>query len=173
MARGMLIEARGEVSSVGRRLLFAAEGSTMNRDIFGLGKGPGATSKEQTTAIPSLEELRNSLVPVSAQDSPSNAVFKRNSPPVSELAPQRSAPPTSSDFVVLRHDLSKFGPETTIVCRLCREQAERSVILRPKRPNLARKEIERSLLEGWLKHDIVFFGESYLCERCAEAEGFI
>jgi hypothetical protein len=24
-----------------------------------------------------------------------------------------------------------------------------------------------------LKHDFVFFGESYLCEGCAEAEGFI
>jgi hypothetical protein len=145
----------------------------MNRDIFGPGKGPRATSREQGTAIPSLDQLRNSLVPVSAQDSPSNSVFKRNSPPVSELKPGPSVPPTSSEFVVLRHDLSKFGPETTIVCRLCRQQAERPVILRPKRPNLARKEIERSLLEGWLKHDLVFFGESYLCERCAEAEGFI
>ena len=145
----------------------------MNRDIFGSGKGAGAAGEERGTAIPSLEELRSSLVPVSAQESPSNSVFKRTSPPVPEAAPRPSAPPTSSDFVVLRHDLSKFGPETTIVCRLCREQAERSIILRPKRPNLARKEIERSLLEGWLKHDLVFFGESYLCERCAEAEGFI
>ena len=145
----------------------------MNRDIFSSAKGPGATGKEQGTSIPSLDELRSSLVPVSAQDSPSNSVFKRNSPPVPEVALKPSVPPASSDFEVLRHDLSKFGPETTIICRLCREQAERSVILRPKRPNLARKEIERSLLEGWLKHDLVFFGESYLCERCAEAEGFI
>jgi hypothetical protein len=145
----------------------------MNRDIFGPGKGPAAAHKEQGTAIPSLDELRNSLVPVSAQDSPSNSVFKRNSPAAPAPEPERSTLPVSADFVALRHDLSKFGPETRIVCRLCREQTERSVILRPKRPNLARKEIERSLLEGWLKHDLVFFGESYLCERCAEAEGFI
>jgi hypothetical protein len=149
----------------------------MNRDIFGPGKGPGAAHKEQGTKIPSLDELRSSLVPVSAQDSPSNSVFKRNSPavPAPEPTPtaERPAPPTSADFVVLRHDLAKFGAETRIVCRLCRDQAERSVILRPKRPKMTRKEIERSLLEGWLKHDLVFFGESYLCERCAEAEGFI
>jgi len=149
----------------------------MNRDIFGPGKGPKAAHKEQGTTIPSLDELRNSLVPVSAQDSPSNAVFKRNSTAALAPAPtptaDRSSPPSSADFVVIRHDLSKFGPETTIICRLCREQTERSIILRPKRSSLARKEIERSLLEGWLKHDLVFFGESYLCERCAEAEGFI
>jgi len=149
----------------------------MNRDIFGPGEGPGAAHKEQGTTIPSLDELRNSLVPVSAQDSPSNSVFKRNSlvapAPTPVPMAERLAPPNSADFVVLRHDLSKFGPETRIVCRLCRERSERSVILRPKRPKLARKEIERSLLEGWLKHDLVFFGESYLCERCAEAEGFI
>jgi len=144
----------------------------MNRNIYP-GKGPGPAHKEQGIAIPSLDELRNSLVPVSAQDSPSNAVFKRNSPAAPAPTREGSAPPTSTDFVVLRHDLSKFGPETMIVCRLCREQTERSVILRPKRPKLARKEIERSLLEGWLKHDLVFFGESYLCEHCAEAEGFI
>jgi hypothetical protein len=38
---------------------------------------------------------------------------------------------------------------------------------------MGRGEIERSSLEGWLKHDFVFFGESYLCEECAVAGGFI
>jgi len=42
-----------------------------------------------------------------------------------------------------------------------------------KRLKLGRSEIERSSLEGWLKHDLVFFGESYLCEECAKAGGFI
>jgi hypothetical protein len=30
-----------------------------------------------------------------------------------------------------------------------------------------------SLLDSWLKHDLVFFGEGYLCEDCAKAGGFI
>jgi hypothetical protein len=42
-----------------------------------------------------------------------------------------------------------------------------------KRLKLGRSEIERLSLEGWLKHDFVFFEESYLCEECAKARGFI
>jgi hypothetical protein len=121
--------------------------------------------------IPSLEELRKSLVPVVAPDSASNPLFKRN--PRVSTTPTRSGPPTSSAFVVLRQDLPQFGPHSRIVCRLCRKRPECSVILRPKRLKLGRSEIERSSLEGWLKHDFVFFGESYLCEECAKAGGFI
>jgi hypothetical protein len=121
--------------------------------------------------IPSLEELRKRLVPVVAPHSESNSSVKRN-PGVSKT-PTRSARPPSSEFLVLRQDLSKFGPRSRIVCRLCRRGPECSVILRPKRFKLGKSEIERSSLEGWLKHDFVFFGESYLCEGCTKAGGFI
>ncbi len=116
--------------------------------------------------IPSLEELRKRLVPVLAPGSESNS-FKGN--------PQISAPPTRRirnhppKFLVLHQNLPKFGPHSR-VCRLCRKPPECSVILRPK---LRPSQINRSTLEGWLKHDFVFFGESYLCEGCAKAEGFI
>jgi len=121
--------------------------------------------------IPSLEELRKRLVPVVAPDSGSNFSFKRN--PQVSTTPTRSAPLPSSEFLVFRQDLPQFGPRSRIVCRLCRKQPDCSVILRPKRLKLRRGEIERSSLEGWLKHDFVFFGESYLCEECAIAGGFI
>jgi hypothetical protein len=121
--------------------------------------------------IPSLEELRKRLVPVVATDSASNSFLKPN--PRVSTAPTRSAPSASSEFLVLRQDLPKFGPRSRIVCRLCRKGPQCSVILRPKRFKLSRSEIERSSLEGWLKHDFVFFGESYLCEECAKAGGFI
>jgi hypothetical protein len=143
----------------------------MDRGIFGPWKGPENGSKEQGIMIPSLEELRKRLVPVVAPDSVSDSFFKRN--PRVSTTPTRSAPPTSSEFLVLRQDLPQFGPRSTIVCRLCRRRSECSVILRPKRLKLGRSEIERSSLEGWLKHDFVFFGESYLCEECAKAGGFI
>lgn len=121
--------------------------------------------------IPSLEELRKRLVPVVAPDSGSNFSLKRN--PQVSTAPTRSAPLPSSEFLVFRQDLPQFGPRSRIVCRLCRRRPDCSVILRPKRLKLRRGEIERSSLEGWLKHDFVFFGESYLCEECAVAGGFI
>ena len=121
--------------------------------------------------IPSLEELRKRLVPVVASESGSNFSLKR-SPQVS-TTPARSAPLTSSEFRVFRQDLPQFGPRSRIVCRLCRKRPDCSVVLRPKRPKLGRGEIERSSLEGWVKHDFVFFGESYLCEECARAGGFI
>jgi hypothetical protein len=121
--------------------------------------------------IPSLAELRKRLVSVLAPDSGSNSSFKPN--PQVSTTPTRSAPPRSSEFLVFRQNLPQFGPRSRIVCRLCRRQPDCSVILRPKRLKLGRGEIERSSLEGWLKHDFVFFGESYLCEECAVAGGFI
>src|SRR5229473_5223804 len=116
--------------------------------------------------IPSLEELRKRLVPVLARGSESNS-FKGN--PRISAAPTRPDPPSSPKFLVLVQNLPKFGPHSR-VCRLCRKPPECSVILRPK---LRPSQINRSTLEGWLKHDFVFFGESYLCEGCAKAEGFI
>jgi len=117
--------------------------------------------------IPSLEELRKRLVPVLAPGSESNS-FKGN--PQISAAPTRPDPPSSPKFLVLHQNLPKFGPHSR-VCRLCRKPPECSVILRPK--HLRPSQINRSTLEGWLKHDFVFFGESYLCEGCAKAEGFI
>lgn len=116
--------------------------------------------------IPSLEELRRSLVPVLATDS----ALERS--PQNSTVAARSVR-LSSEFLVLRQFLPKFGPDSRIVCRLCRERPELSVILRPKHVGSRPSEISRSSLEGWLKHDFVFFGESYLCEGCAKAEGFI
>jgi hypothetical protein len=118
--------------------------------------------------IPSLEELRKRLVPVPAPDSESNSL--KETPQIS--APIRSAP-RSPEFLVVRENLPKFGHRSRIVCRLCRKPPECSVILRPKRMKTRPSEISRLSLEGWLKHDFVFFGESYLCEGCAKAEGFI
>ena len=81
---------------------------------------------------------------------------------------------SSVELSELRRDLQPlFGFSQRIECRLCRSRPERTVILRPKRPKLHRGEIERSSLDGWLKHDFVFFGESYLSEDCAKAGGFI
>src|ERR1700730_16547091 len=119
--------------------------------------------------IPSLEELRNRLVPAFVPDSASNSLFKRN--PQGPTTLTRSAPPLPSELLVIRQDLPQFGPPSRIVCRLCRRPPECSVILRPK--HLRPSQINRSTLEGWLKHDFVFFGESYLCEGCAKVKGFI
>ena len=121
--------------------------------------------------IPSLEELRKRLVPVVAPDPASNPVFKQN--PRVSTTPTRSAPPTSSEILVLRQDLPQFGPRSRIVCRLCGRRPECSVILRPKHLRPRPSEMNRSTLEGWLKHDLVFFGETYLCEECAKGRGFI
>jgi hypothetical protein len=121
--------------------------------------------------IPSLEELRKRLLPALATDSASNSLFKRNSQ--NSTTPTRSAPPLSSEFLVVRQNVPQFGPRSRIVCRLCGKWPECSVILRPKHPRPRPSEMNRSALEGWLKHDFVFFGESYLCEECAKGRGFI
>lgn len=115
--------------------------------------------------IPSLKELRRLLVPALTPDSASELNPQNSTPPA------RSAPPAFSEFVVFRQSRSQFSSRN--VCRLCREQPELSVILRPKPLKTRPREINRLSLEGWLKHDFVFFGESYLCEGCAQAEGFI
>jgi hypothetical protein len=120
--------------------------------------------------MPSLQELRRRLVPALVPDAP-GSLFKQN--PQNSTTPARSTLPSSREFLVLRQNLPKFGLRSRIVCRLCRKPPECSVILRPKHPNARPSDISRSSLEGWLKHDFVFFGESYLCEGCAEAEGFI
>jgi hypothetical protein len=117
--------------------------------------------------IPSLEELRKSLVPDFAPDS----AFQRK--PQNSTVLTRSVRLSSSEFLVLRQFLPKFGPRSRIVCRLCRRPPELSVILRPKHVRPRPSEMNRSSLEGWLKHDLIIFGESYLCEGCAQAEGFI
>ena len=118
--------------------------------------------------IPSLEELRKRLVPVLARDFRSDS-FKENRQVSAPIRSARSSPP----FLVVRQTVPKFGHHSRIVCRLCRKPPECSVILRPKRMKTRPSEINRLSLEGWLKHDFVFFGESYLCEGCAKAEGFI
>ena len=125
--------------------------------------------------IPTLAELRKRLVPVAASDSesdPSSNLSSEHNPQV-PTTPTHSVPPASSKFLVFRQNLPQFGPRSRIACRLCRKQPDCSVVLRPTRPKMGRGEIERSSLEGWLKHDFVFFGESYLCEECAVAGGFI
>jgi len=136
-----------------------------------LGRQPACRAIWQNggTMIPSLEELRNRLVPALAPDSASSSLFKRNSQ--NSTTPTRSAPPLSSEFLVVRQNLPEFGPRSRIVCRLCGKRPECSVILRPK--HLRPSEMNRSTLEGWLKHDLVFFGEIYLCEECATGRGFI
>jgi hypothetical protein len=116
--------------------------------------------------IPSLEELRKRLVPALA----SGSALERN--PEKSTPPTRSVPLSSSELLVSRQHLPQFGPRSRFLCRLCRGRPELSVILRPKRVRRT-SEISRSSLEGWLKHDFVFFGESYLCEGCAKAKGFI
>jgi hypothetical protein len=117
--------------------------------------------------IPDLAELRRRLLPDLASDS-----TPEENPQIS--APSaRSAPPASRDFLVLRQNLPKFGHRSRIVCRLCRKPPECSVILRPRHQRARPAEISRSSLEGWLKHDFTFFGESYLCEACAKSQGFI
>jgi hypothetical protein len=119
--------------------------------------------------IPSLEELRKRLVPPLVPDSAPNPSKENHQIPA---APSRSAP-LSAEFLVVRQNLPKFGHRSRIVCRLCRNPPECPVILRPKSLKTRASEISRLSLEGWLKHDFVFFGESYLCEECAKAEGFI
>jgi len=144
--------------------------ATEDLGICGPWKGSENGSLEESIMIPSLEELRKRLVPAHAPDSASNS-FK-GSPQIS-ATPTGSDPSSPPEFLVLRQNLPKFGPSSRIVCRLCRRPPECSVILRPKHLKPRPSEINRSSLAGWLKHDFVFFGESYLCEGCAKAEGFI
>ena len=129
-------------------------------------KGTGGVS----LMIPSIAELRKRLVPLRASDSEANSL--KGDPEVS-AATARPTPPSFREFLVLRQNLPKFGSRSRSVCRLCRRPPECSVILRPRHLKSRPSEISRWSLEGWLKHDFVFFGESYLCEGCAKAEGFI
>ena len=120
--------------------------------------------------IPSLAELRKRLVPqLAAESEPDSS----NTNPQILAAPARSEPPSFREFQVLRQNLPKFGSRSRSMCRLCRKPSESSVVLRPRHLRSRPPEISRWSLEGWLKHDFVFFGESYLCEGCAKAEGFI
>jgi hypothetical protein len=116
--------------------------------------------------IPSLEELRKKLVPDIVSDSASNRNL--GTPTKSP----RSARPPSPVFPVLCQSVRLFAPARRLVCRLCLKP-EPALILRPKYLRTRPSQIIRSSLEGWLKHDFVFFGESYLCEGCAKAGGFI
>jgi hypothetical protein len=76
------------------------------------------------------------------------------------------------ELLVLRSDPPRFDRRGAI-CRLCLKRLQHSVVLRPKRLRLDRNQIERSSLEGWLKHDFAFFGESYVCGSCAKRKGFV
>jgi len=117
--------------------------------------------------IPSLEELRKSLVPGPASESPLN----RNLRSPSDRA--RSVRLSSPEFPILCQSLPKFTIDRGLVCRLCLRPPEPAIILRPKSLRTRPSQIIRSSLEGWLKHDFVFFGKSHLCEGCAKAGGFI
>ena len=116
--------------------------------------------------IPSLEELRKKLVP----DLVSDSALNRN--PRTPTKSARSARPSPPVFPVLCQSARLFAPDRRLVCRLCL-RPEPALILRPKYLRPRPSQIIRSSLEGWLKHDFVFFGESYLCEGCAKAGGFI
>ena len=116
--------------------------------------------------IPSLEELRKKLVPDIVSDSASNQS------PRTPTQSARSARPSPPVFPVLCQSARLFAPDRRLVCRLCLKP-EPALILRPKYLRTRPSQIIRSSLEGWLKHDFVFFGESYLCEGCAKAGGFI
>ncbi|HLK85334.1 MAG TPA: hypothetical protein VKT27_02405 [Candidatus Binataceae bacterium] len=115
--------------------------------------------------IPSLEELRKMLVP--------DLVPSAGSTPDSQgsTASVRSVKPASPEFPVICKSSRLFTPRTGLMCRICLTPPEHAVLLRPN--NMRASQIVRSSLEGWLKHDLVFFGESYLCERCAKEAGFI
>ena len=116
--------------------------------------------------IPSLEELRKKLVPDIVSDSASNQS------PRTPTQSARSARPSPPVFPVLCQSARLFAPDRRLVCRLCL-RPEPALILRPKYLRPRPSQIIRSSLEGWLKHDFVFFGESYLCDGCAKAGGFI
>jgi hypothetical protein len=117
--------------------------------------------------IPSLEELRKRLVPDLASDS----ALSRN--PRRPKQSAHSVRLSSPEFPVLCHPLPLFASDRRLMCRLCLRRPEPAIILRPKYLRPRPSQIIRSSLEGWLKHDFVFFGESCLCERCAKAGGLI
>ena len=68
--------------------------------------------------IPSLEELRNSLVPEFAPDT----ACKQNSQSSTESA--GSIGPSSSEFLVLNRSSSLFAPRGTLMCKLCMRRPE-------------------------------------------------
>jgi hypothetical protein len=117
--------------------------------------------------IRSLDELRKSLVPELAPDAASN----RNAQSSTESA--RSGGLSFPEFPVICQSSPLFTSRDGRMCRLCLRRLESAVIPRPKHARPRPSQIFRSSLEGWLKHDFVFFGESCLCEGCAKAEGFI
>ena len=158
----------GGTDRLGKTKLEKADGTrpAILRTLTIGAKGTGGMS----LMIPSIAELRKRLVPFSASDSEANS--SKGNPEVS-AATARPVPPSFREFLVLRQNLPKFGSRSTSVCRLCRKPPECSIILRPRHLKSRPSEISRWSLEGWLKHDFVFFGESYLCEGCAKAEGFI
>jgi len=116
--------------------------------------------------IPSLEELRKSLVPELASDTAS-----QQNPQSSTVS--ASVRLSSSQFPVLCQLSPVFTPRGRLKCRICLGEPEAVVILRPKYEKAHPSQIVRSLLADRLKHDFVFFGESYLCEGCAKEGGFI
>jgi hypothetical protein len=117
--------------------------------------------------IPSLDELRKSLVPELATVSDSNQNLQ------SSTESGRSVNLSWSEFPVVCQLSPVFTRRGGIQCRICLEWPEPAVILRPKYEKAHPSQIARSSLAGRLKHDFVFFGESYLCESCAKEGGFI
>ena len=117
--------------------------------------------------IPSLDELRRSLVPELATDSDS----KRN--PQSSTESAHAFKLSSSEFPVHCQWSPVFTRRAGVKCRMCLKEPELAVILRPKYEKAHPSQIARSSLPDRLKHDFSFFGRSYLCEGCAKEGGFI
>jgi len=117
--------------------------------------------------LPSLGELRKTL----GRDSAPVSTPNRHLWTPTKAA--RFSRPSSPQFPVLCKSLPKIAPNSGIVCRLCLSQPESVIVLLPKYTTPRPGQIIRSSLEGWLKHDFVFFGKSYLCESCAKKGGFI
>ena len=115
--------------------------------------------------IPTLDELRKLLVPDLV---PSAGAMPDSQ---SSTASVRSVKRASSEFPAICMSCRLFTPRAGLMCRICLTPPEHAVLLRPR--NMRANQIVRSSLEGWLKHDLVFFGESYVCERCAKEAGFI
>jgi len=76
--------------------------------------------------IPSLEELRKSLVPELAPDTES----KEN--PQSSTESARSVELSSSEFSVLCQSSPLFTARRALMCRMCLRRPEPAVVLRPK-----------------------------------------
>jgi len=116
--------------------------------------------------IPSLAELRKNLV----RDPASESALNRDLWSPTKAA--SSFRPSSPEFPIVCQSLPKIAPYSGLVCRLCR-RSEPGIVLVPKYVRPRPSQIIRSSLEGWLKHDFVFFGKSYLCEVCAKARSLI